>query len=224
MSMKGVSEKLRSVTDAYLKSKGISTKIEPISILDEKFFENIKTKKNKKAKAAKVEHALKEIIEINCDDDPELYASFSNEILRILSEFKDNWDMIYKLLEELRKKMKTAQEENTHGLNRKTHMPIFRKLHVFIYEKKDNLTDDEINNLIIWTKDIFGMLKVELSLVGFWNNPASIAKLKGEIAHYILDQCQTITNAFNNRNQIAEEILAWAKDDRMTSAIIFSED
>lgn len=224
MSMKGVSEKLRSVTDAYLKSKGISTKIEPISILDEKFFENIKTKKNKKAKAAKVEHALKEIIEINCDDDPELYASFSNEILRILSEFKDNWDMIYKLLEELRKKMKTAQEENTHGLNRKTHMPIFRKLHVFIYEKKENLTDDEINNLIIWTKDIFGMLKVELSLVGFWNNPASIAKLKGEIAHYILDQCQTITNAFNNRNQIAEEILAWAKDDRMTSAIIFSED
>ena len=89
MSMKGVSEKLRKVTDEYLKSKGIETKIEPISILDDKFFDNVKAIKRRETKAARIEHAIREIIDINLDEDPELYASFAEELLRILSDFKN---------------------------------------------------------------------------------------------------------------------------------------
>jgi type I restriction enzyme, R subunit len=37
LSMKGIPSKLRGITDAYLESKGIEVKIEPISILDEDF-------------------------------------------------------------------------------------------------------------------------------------------------------------------------------------------
>jgi len=219
--MKGVSEKLRRVTDEYLNSKGIETKIEPISILDDKFFESIKATKRKETKAAKIEHAIREVINVNIDEDPELYASFAEELIRILASFKDNWDEIYKLLEELRKKMKTAQEEDTKGLNRKTQMPIFRKLHALILEKKDNLNEDEINNLIIWTKEIYGMLKTELSLTGFWKSPANVNKLAGEIQNYLATFGGI---AFTNRKVIASEILAWAKDERVTSAIIYSEE
>lgn len=224
LSMKGVSEKLRKVTDEFLKSKGIETKVEPISILDDKFFDNIKFHKRVRTKAAEVEHAIRHFIEINVDEDPELYASFAEELSRILAAFKENWDEIYRLLEELRQKIKTAQQEDTKGLNRKTQMPIYRKLYALIYDKKEELSEDEENNLIIWTKEIYGMLKIELALIGFWANPASVARLRGEISNFIADQCNKIPLAFKNRNEIAQEILAWAKDERITSAIIYSED
>lgn len=224
MSMKGVSDKLRKVTDEFLKSKGIETKIEPISILDDKFFDNVRAIKRKETRAARIEHAIREIINISIDEDPELYASFAEELARILAAFKENWEEIYRLLEELRKKIKKAQEEDTKGLNRKTQMPIYRKLNSLIYDKKENPTDDEVNNLLIWTKEIYGMLKIELALIGFWNNPASVARLRGEISNYIASECHAIPAAFRNRNEIAQEILAWSKDERITSAIIYSED
>lgn len=124
MSMKGVSVKLRKVTDEFLKSKGITTKIEPISILDDKFFENVRATKRKETKAAKIEHAIREVINISMDEDPELYASFAEELRNILLAFKENWEEIYRLLEALRNKIKSAQQEDTKGLDRKRQMPI----------------------------------------------------------------------------------------------------
>ncbi|MBI5192602.1 MAG: type I restriction endonuclease subunit R [Nitrospirae bacterium] len=224
MSMKGVSEKLRKVTDEFLKSKGIETKVEPISILDDKFFEHVKARKLEKTKAAEVEHAIRHFIDINMDEDPELYASFAEELQRILTAFRENWEEIYRLLEALRNKIKAAQQEDTRGLDRKRQMPIYRKLHALIYDKKENLNDDEINNLLVWTKEIYGLLKVDLPMTGFWDNPASVARLRGEISNFIAAECHSIPSAFRNRNIIAQEILAWAKDERITSAIIYAED
>src|SRR6185437_1647498 len=166
----------------------------------------------------------RDIINISMDEDPELYASFAEELRNILISFRENWEEIYRLLEVLRNKIKTAQQEDTKGLDRKRQMPIYRKLHALIYDKKDDISEDEINNLIVWTKEVYGMLKVELSLVGFWTNTPSVNRLKGEIVNYITDQCSTIPVAFKNRVIIANEILAWAKDDRITSAIIYAED
>ena len=37
LSMKGIPPKLRKITDAFLESRGIQVKVEPISILDEDF-------------------------------------------------------------------------------------------------------------------------------------------------------------------------------------------
>jgi type I restriction enzyme, R subunit len=221
MSMVGVSAKLRKITDEFLKSKGIETKVEPISIMDEKFFDNIKTQTRVRTKAAAIEHAIKEIINVSLNEDPDLYASFAEELARILTAFKDNWEEIYRLLEELRKRIKASQQEDTKGLNRKTQMPIYRKLHHYIYDKKEVLDDDEINNLLIWTKEIYGMLKIEMSLTGFWKSPANVNKLTGEIQNYLASFSGKI---FANRKVITSEVLAWANDDRITSAIIYAVD
>lgn len=224
MSMKGVSEKLRRITDEFLKSKGIETKIKPISILDDKFFENVKAIKRRETKAAKIEHAIREIINISMDEDPELYASFAEELKNILLAFKENWEEIYRLLEALRDKIKAAQQEDTKGLDRKRQMPIYRKLHNFIYDKKENLSEDEVSNLVVWTKEVYGFIKVEIAMIGFWSNTPSVNRLKGEITNYITEHCSNIPSAFKNRITIASEVLAWAKDDRITDAIRHAED
>lgn len=224
ISMKGVSEKLRRITDEYLNSKGVDVKVEPISILDDKFFEQVQTRTRERTKAAEMEHAIRHFIDLTMNDDPELYASFADELQKILLGFEQNWNEIYRQLEELRNKIKNAQNENTFGLNRRTQMPIFRKLHALAYDRKENLSDDEISNLTVWTKDIYGMLKVELGNVGFWMNAASVSRLKGEIANYIAENCSSIPSAFSNRNVIAQEILSWANDDKITTAILSAED
>lgn len=224
MSMKGVSEKLRKVTDEFLKSKGITTKIEPISILDDKFFENVKAIKRKETKAAKVEHAIRNIINISMEEDPELYASFAEELRNILLAFKENWDEIYRLLEALREKMKAAKSQNKYGLNAKTQLPIFRKLNKYVYAERNDLNDDEVNNVLIWTKEIYGKLKIELALVGFWNNTPNVNKLSGEIQNYLAEFGNTVPSAFANRKVVANEVLSWARSESVTNAIIYAND
>ena len=55
LSMKGVPEKLRKITDAYLESRGVSVKVQPISILDEDFQKEVKGRTRAKTKAAEIE-------------------------------------------------------------------------------------------------------------------------------------------------------------------------
>jgi type I restriction enzyme R subunit len=150
MSMKGIPAKLRTITDAYLKSKGIDQKIEPISILDDDFESQVGKRKRVKTKAAEVEHAIRHHIDINIDEDPELYASFAAAIEKILQDFKDNWNKIYEELEKLRKKMNNVPPPPG-DLNRKKHMPFFRILCKEIYGKAygdDKLTSAEQDNLV----------------------------------------------------------------------------
>ncbi len=224
ISMKGVSDKLRRVTDEYLISKGIETKVEPISILDDRFFENVQRRTRRETRAAEVEHAIRHFIDVNMNDDPELYTTFAQELQRILLAFRENWEEIYRQLEELRNRIKESQNENTYGLDRKRQMPIFRKLHALIYAKKDGLSEEEISNLTAWTKEIYGMLKVDLAQVGFWSSPASVSRLRGEISNFLAAECSSFGDAFANRNTIAQEILAWANDDRITTAILSAND
>lgn len=65
---------------------------------------------------------------MNFDEDPELFASFANELERILQEFAENWDVIWQEMENLRQKLMVKEQEQTHGLDRKREMPIFRIL------------------------------------------------------------------------------------------------
>ena len=76
-SMKGIPPKLRSIADEYLISKGIEQQVAPISIIADDFFDKVKTKKRTKTKAAEVEHAIRHFIDLNIDEDPELFASFA---------------------------------------------------------------------------------------------------------------------------------------------------
>jgi type I site-specific deoxyribonuclease, HsdR family len=71
MSMRGIPEKLRRITDQYLVSKGIDQKVAPISIIDESFLDHISKRNRTKTKAAEIEHAIRHFIDVNIDEDPE---------------------------------------------------------------------------------------------------------------------------------------------------------
>jgi len=215
MSMKGIPAKLRSITDEFLKSQGIEQKVEPISIMDENFFDHVKTKQRTKTKAAEVEHAIRHFIDINITEDPELYASFAETLAEILREFKNNWDEIYRRLEELRKKIMDKEKEPTYGLHRKKQMPLFRIFKKEFYGDKADLTEDEITLLVAITKEVFEKVKLEIGAIGFWRNIPSQNRLKGEIVDILISEEQgltkTIPGIFGRRNEIASRIMELAK-------------
>jgi len=211
MSMKGIPDKLRKIADAHLISKGIDQKVAPISIIDEKFQENIEKIKRTRTKAAEIEHAVRHYIGEHADEDPELYASFSEMLAEIFQNFKDNWDIIYQKLEELRAKMKNTEKEPTYGLHRKKQMPFFRIFKKEIFDNKD-LSDDQIAALVNLIQIIFLEIETELKLPDFWDNTPAKNRLKGELNEILLSkEFKDLPNVVKRRNAIASRIMEIAK-------------
>jgi len=204
LSMKGIPPKLRKIVDAYLESKGVDLKVEPISILDEDFQKEVKKHDRVKTKAAEIEHAVRHHLDVEMDDDPELKASFAEALRQILEEFASNWNKIYEELEKLRQRILSAGKEPTYGLHRKKQMPIFRMLRREIFGEgaggdgeaavKVNETpavyglseDEKISLLVGLTQELFAELERELALTGFWESIPARNKLVADIQRVLL--------------------------------------
>jgi type I restriction enzyme R subunit len=215
LSMKGIPAKLRGITDAYLKSKGIDQKVKPISVLDDDFESQVGKRKRTKTKAAEVEHAIRHHLDVHIDEDPELYASFAEAMAKIFQEFKDNWQKIYEELEKLRQRIKNAEQEPTYGLHRKKQMPFFRVLnseleaaweeHPFYGGKR---TDDRISLLVDLTQQVYNLVERELKLTGFWESIPARNKLKAEIQKVLLsERFVKLPGIAKNRAQIISRLI-----------------
>jgi type I restriction enzyme, R subunit len=202
ISMKGIPKKLRLLTDAYLESRGIDQKIEPISILDDDFESEVGNRKRVRTRAAAVEHAIRHHIEVELDDDPELQASFAETLAAIFEAFRDNWQKIYEELEKLRQRIREAEKEPTYGLNKKKQMPFFRlfkgefeaDLPKFIHESQapynakaaPNAEEEAISILVDLTQQVYLIIERELQLAGFWESTPARNKLKADIQRLLL--------------------------------------
>jgi len=216
LSMKGIPPKLRTITDAYLESKGIQVKVEPISILDEDFQKDVNKHGRTKTKAAEIEHAIRHHIDIELDDDPDLQASFAEALQRIFEEFKDNWNKIYEELEKLRQRIVNASKEPTYGLHRKKEMPIFRMLKKEIYGDA-GLDDEAIAMLVTLTQHLFGELERELKLTGFWQSIPARNKLKADLQKTLLQpEFAKLPGIIQNRQKIISRLMEIAEKNNDT--------
>jgi len=227
LSMKGIPPKLRAIADAHLVSKGIDTKVAPISILDEDFETDVKVHKRSKTKAAEVEHAIRHHIDVELDDDPDLQASFAEALSTIFAEFNNNWQKIYEELEKLRQRIKDAGKEPTYGLHRKKQMPFFRlfqselgslmEQHPYYAGKPD----ERIAVLVDLTQQIYNAVERELKLTGFWESVPARNKLKAELQQVLLSaQFAKVPELVRKREAVISRVmeLAEAKNDTILYA------
>lgn len=211
-SMKGIPPKLRAIADEYLISKGIEQQIAPISIIADDFFDKVvASKKREKTKAAEVEHAIRHFIDLNIDEDPELFASFAKALEEILKNFKGNWKQIYEELEKLREKIRNREKEETFGLDRKKQMPFFRIFKAELFDNRD-LTEDEIARNVNLTQHIFNLVTTEIKLTGFWDSTPAQLKLKAEMQKMLLSpEFKDLPNIITKRNEIISRLMELAK-------------
>lgn len=204
LSMKGIPPKLRAIADAYLESKGIDVKIDPISILDEDFQKHVSKRKRTKTKAAEVEHAVRHHLDVELDDDPDLQASFAEALAKIFEDLRDKWKKIYEELEKLRERIINASKEPTYGLHRKKQMPFHRMFAREIFGEGMAATatepfgvaeepasygmssEDRISHLVDLTQKSFLAVERELKLTGFWESIPARNKLKAELQKILL--------------------------------------
>jgi type I restriction enzyme R subunit len=214
LSMKDIPEKLRVLTDAHLRSKGIDLKVAPISILDANFEAKVGKHKRAKTKAAEVEHAIRHHIDVHIDEDPELYASFAEALEKILQEFKDNWEKIYQEFEKLRRRIKNIPKPPG-DLHRKKHMPFFRIFSKEIYGKihgEDTFTADEEDALVVLTKEIVDLIHREIQLTGFWQAIPARNRLRAEVQQVLLsERFNKLPNIVKNRNHIISRVMELAE-------------
>jgi len=216
LSMKGIPPKLRSITDAFLKSRGIEVKVEPISILDEDFQKDVKSRNRTKTKAAEIEHAIRHHLNVELDDDPDLQASFAEALSKILEEFKDNWNKIYEELEKLRERIVNASKEPTYGLHRKKQMPIFRMLRKEVFGDAE-LDEDAISSLVSLTQQLFNDLERELKLAGFWESIPARNKLRADIQKTLLQpEFAKLPGLVQNRARIISRLMEIAEKNNDT--------
>jgi type I restriction enzyme R subunit len=211
-SMKGIPPKLRAIADEYLISKGIEQQVAPISIIADDFFNKVvASKKREKTKAAEVEHAIRHFIDLNIDEDPELFASFAKALEEILKNFKGNWKLIYEELEKLREKIRNREKEETYGLDRKKQMPFFRIFKAELFDNRD-LSEDEIARNVNLTQHIFNLVATEIKLTGFWDSTPAQLKLKAELQKMLLSpEFKDLPNIISKRNEIISRIMELAK-------------
>jgi type I restriction enzyme R subunit len=210
LCMKGIPAKLRGIADEFLKSKNIDLKVKPISIIDNDFQTNIKLRKRTKTKAAEVEHAIRHFVDINIDEDQELFASFS-KALELLQEYKGNWEKILQELEKLREKINKREQEETYGLHRKKQMPIFRIFKTEIYGEA-KLSEDDISKNVSLTQNIYNLVELEISKVGFWDSIPAQEKLRAEIKRVMLsEQFRHLPNITEKRAEIITKVMEFAR-------------
>ncbi|MFO7869313.1 MAG: hypothetical protein R6U95_08465, partial [Bacteroidales bacterium] len=182
-----------------------------ISIIADDFQKHVKTRKREKTKAAEVEHAIRHYIDINIDEDPELFASFAEALEEILKNFKGNWKKIYEELEKLRDKIKNREKEETFGLDRKKQMPFFRIFKSELFENKD-LNEDEIAQNVNLTQHVFNLVSREIRLAGFWDSTPAQARLKAELQKLLLSpDFNKLPNIIIRRNELISRIMELAK-------------
>jgi type I restriction enzyme R subunit len=211
LSMKGIPEKLRKITDAYLESRGVSVKVKPISIFDDNFHKDINTRTRAKTKAAEIEHAIRHHLNVELDDDPDLQASLTEALRKILEEFRDNWNKIYEELEKLRQRIANAEKEPTYGLHKKKQMPFFRMLKREIFGDSA-LDDSNIAALVALTQHIYGEVERELDLAGFWESIPARNKLRSDIQKVVLQpEFASMPSLITNRAQIISRVMEIAE-------------
>jgi type I restriction enzyme, R subunit len=209
-SMKGIPPKLRAIADEFLKSRGLEQTVAPISIIAEDFQKGVNTKKREKTKAAEVEHAIRHYIDINLDEDPALFASFTKTLEEILENFKGNWKAIYEELEKLREKIKNREKEETYGLDRKKHMPFFNSFKEYLFDNR-KLTDEEIAQNVNLTQHIFNAVKLNIVLHSFWDSVGSQNVLKAELQRILLTEFKHLPNVLLKYKEINSRIMEIAK-------------
>lgn len=216
LSMKGIPPKLRGITDAYLQSKGIAVKVEPISILDEDFQKDVSQRTRTKTKAAEIEHAIRHHLDVELDDDPDLRASFAEALRKIFEQFRDNWNEIYDELEKLRLRIINASQEPTYGLHRKKQMPVFRMLDRELFADSA-LDDDAIASLVTLTQQLYNEIERELKLTGFWESIPARNKLKADIQKTLLQpEFGKLPGLVANRARIISRLMEIAEKNNDT--------
>lgn len=177
LDLKWAKPKVRKMIDKYLESKGIDSKIAPVSLFSDDFKKELDKNKTPKSKASDMEHAIRKHIKIEFDKDPGMYTRFNDRMSQILERYKGNWQVILDEMTKLKDDIDQGRENDKEdGLNRQE-MPFYDIILMNSYgENNISATEKElIKNLVI---SIVDELQRTIDKPNFWKKKNLVRALE----------------------------------------------
>ncbi len=111
LSIAGAGEKVRELIEEHVYSTGVDPKIPPVDLLAGNYEEVLNQHKTSRSKASEIEHAIKQHIRINIDEDPEYYKKLSDRLKDIIRRHGEKWDELVQLLLDFRNDIEKERKQ-----------------------------------------------------------------------------------------------------------------
>jgi len=116
-SLEECSEKVRQLINQHVKTEKVSVLLEPVSILSDRFSEEVEKLDAARAKASRMEHAMGRTLTLMVHEDPVFYESLQERLERLIHERRQEriddvkeFQLLLALREDLRKGQRQTAE------------------------------------------------------------------------------------------------------------------
>ncbi|WP_051185117.1 type I restriction endonuclease subunit R [Desulfatiglans anilini] len=190
LNLEGVDRRMKRLIDEYVSAQGIDPRIAPVPITDIHFLDEVKRKKNARARASEMKHALRHQIRLRYDEDPAHYKKLSERLEAIIQQLKDNWEALEEALRKfIRDELEREGKQTVPGLDPRLHAPFFGTLKEAIEKtqgqelKSDDPVFKEVVDLTVATVD---EIREKIRLVDFWRDEHSRRSLEKSVYRSLL--------------------------------------
>ncbi|GAB6192560.1 type I restriction endonuclease subunit R [Desulfocastanea catecholica] len=190
LNLEGVDRRMKRLIDQYVSAQGIDPRIAPVAITDINFLDQVKRKKNARARASEMKHALRHQIRLRFDEDPSHYRKLSERLEAIIKQFKDNWNALEEALRKfIKEELARSGKQTVPGLDPRLHAPFFGTLKDAIEKesgaelKSDDPAFKEVIDLTVATVD---EIREKIRLVDFWRDEHSRRSLEKSVYRSLL--------------------------------------
>ena len=203
-------QKVKELINSHLISLGINPKVPPVELLADDFIENLHKHAagNPEAKASEMEHAIRKHCTVHHDEDPAFYKSLSEKVEKLIDQYQDQWELLAKELEKLRKEAIEGRKAGEDGMSKEaTTFYAHIENEAFPDGKVPNEDKAKVKTLM---EAIVDTLQDSIGSIDFWTNGDKQKKTRSEIKTALL--LTGINELKENRERVAVEIMKLAKN------------
>ena len=211
LNIAGAGEKVRQLIEEHIRATGVDPKIPPVDLLAANFKEKLKGHKSPRAKASEIEHAIRQHIKMNIEEDPEYYKSLSERLQKIIEQHRDRWDEMTQLLLDFRDNI---EEERIRGAEEiglsETEFAFHNILMSEVTQRigEDSIDESTHEEVIKVTRKLVEMMRDASTVVDFFQKQDEIRRVQRNIKRTI---DQTSFNSDGLRREIMNRFMETAR-------------
>ena len=119
LNIVGAGAKVKELIEEHVISTGVNPKIPPVDLFAGNYEEVLNEHKTSRSKASEIQHAIKQHIKVNFDEDPAYYGKLSERLKKIISDHEGNWDEQVEILLELRNSIEKNRKKRSRRIRSK---------------------------------------------------------------------------------------------------------
>lgn len=200
--------KVRRLIDRHVDAYGVEEKIAPVTISEPQFDYVAGREPSGRAKAARMEHAVRHHISEHLPEDPVYYRGLSERLERILEKHREDWDEQARLFRELIEEIRARYPDDNLDEEQRLQAPFLRLVREAAERQDGALSDEKAQQLAAATVDLTEHIRQEIGAVDFWRN----LHAQGELRSWIVRRLdQEGVMSFKKVKQVADQIMETAR-------------